>query len=452
MLIDECVNSVIIVDNKEKELIPLKEMFEKRDIHVDSFLYGTDHLRPFSRNRQLVFIDLLLNENPGQGNENISMLIDALNKLCSETFGLYGLIVWTKHPEMLDDLKERISKAAFDDKVVQVLDDEEETPSQITIQPPLFILALNKNKYIRAGYDYSSLPQDIEDSLMQDSAAYFFFKWSASVEASKDKTVKGIFQLIRDYKKQETQLPYILYQLALNHTGSPFHHANVTVDAYKAFDELFYSDLMMLQRAESFPVFNPNIQNTLGNDYEYKLKLSALLNEHICVDVNAIPQEMIVPGNIYKVKDVNSPLNVKLDEKPHSANIKNADVTTIEHIAIELTPPCDFSQKYKKISRLVGGYVFDIPITRDPNGNIVKFSCTKTEKTYDLWPVALGDDKARCIVFDFRYLYSPSDADILNINKYEVWFRAKPKLFSDVLQKFSSHASRLGLSSLNLTK
>jgi hypothetical protein len=378
------------------------------------------------------------------------MLIDALSKLCPDSFGLYGLIVWTKHPEMINDLKERISKAAFGKIEDVTVDDEEEETTLKTIQPPLFVLALNKNKYIKAGYDYSSLPQDIEDALKQDLSAYFFFNWSASLQASKDKTVKGIYQLIRDYKKQEKQLPYILYQLALNQTGSPTYHDRITVDAYKAFDELFFSDLMTLQRNESEPVFNPNIQNTLGDDYEYRLKLSALLNEQICIDLTSITQDLIVPGNVYRVKDANSPLRVKIDEKPHTTNLKNVAVGKFEYIAIELTPPCDFSQRNKRLSRLVGGYILEIPIVKE-NKKYVKYSCCGGEKTYELCPVTVGDDKVRCMVFDFRYLYSPSDVDLLDPAKYKVWFRTKPKLFSDILQKFSSHASRLGLSSVNLT-
>ena len=90
-------------------------------------------------------------------------------------------------------------------------------------------------------------------------------------------------------------------------------------------------------------------------------------------------------------------------------------------------------------------------ILKDENGKYIKYTCHNADKTYELWPVSINDDKARCVVFDFRYLYSPIEVDILNPLKYEAWFRAKPKLFSDILQKFSSHASRLGISSINLT-
>lgn len=450
MLIDECVSRVIIVDNKKDELAPLKKVFEQRDIQVDSFLYGEDELRTFYRNRQLIFIDLLLNENLGQDVENMSMLIKTLNKLCSDTFGLYGLIVWTKHPKLLEGLKERISKAAFNKNDAQV-DDEEEENTVLTIQPPLFILALNKNKYIKAGYDYSSLPQDIEDALKQDAAAYFFFKWNAYVQASKDKAVKGIYQLMQDYQKQEKHLPYLLYTLALNHTGAHNHHTNVTLDAYKAFDELLQSELAMQQCSETVPLFSEENLKPL-EDVEEMQKISAKLNERMFIDTSSISQDLIVPGNCYKIKDETSPLIVDV-MKDYAAQIAKINMSVITYFAIELTPPCDFSQDKKVSSRLVGGFAFEIPLGTKENSTKAKFTVGKMEgRSYDLYPITIGNEKVLCLIFDFRYLMTVKETVLKNKDAYEIWFRAKPKLFADVLQKFSSHAARLGLSNIDLVK
>lgn len=60
------------------------------------------------------------------------------------------------------------------------------------------------------------------------------------------------------------------------------------------------------------------------------------------------------------------------------------------------------------------------------------------------------NDSDKCILFDFRYLYTPKTEDLRDKTKYKVLFRAKPKLFADILQKFSSHAARLGLSDITL--
>lgn len=449
MLIDEFVNSVIIVDNKDDEMKDLVKVFVQRDIRVDSFLYGEEDLKSFRRNRQLIFIDLLLNENPGQAVENMSMLINTLHELCSDSFGLYGLIVWTKHPEMLEDLKKRISKAAFHDKSQSAIDEDQEE-TDLTIQPPLFILALNKNKYIKAG-SYSSLPQDIEDALKQDTAAYFFFKWNAYVQASKDKAVKGIYQLMQDYQEQEKHLPYILYTLALNHTGTHNHHSNETIDAYKAFDELLQSELAMQQCSETVSLFSDENLKPL-EDVEEMQKISAKLNERIFIDTSSISQDLIVPGNCYKIKNPASTLKVDvLKDYANQIDTINNIKTKISYFAIELTPPCDFSQEKKVSSRLVGGFAFEIPLGTKDNSTKPKFKIGKMEgRSYCLHPITIGNEKVLCLIIDFRYLITVKDTELKDKDEYEIWFRAKPKLFADILQKFSSHAARLGLSNVDL--
>ena len=126
MLFEDFVQSAIVVDNIDSEMTPLASMLVERDIRVDSFVYGKDDLKTFHRNRQLIFIDLMLNENAGQQSENISLVINALSKLCAEDFGLYGLVVWTKHPKEVKELMDGISKAAFQTSKEDADDDEEE--------------------------------------------------------------------------------------------------------------------------------------------------------------------------------------------------------------------------------------------------------------------------------------------------------------------------------------
>ena len=456
MLFDEFVNSAIVVDNVESELKPLVGLLRKKDIRVDSFLYGKNRIKTFHRNRQLIFIDMILNEDSRMDAENMSMVIDTLHKLCADDFGLYGLVVWTKHPEKIGDLKARISKAAFtkENATGTNADDEEET-TQVKIIPPLFILALNKNKYIKAGYDYSSLPQDLDVALKKDKSACFFVKWSMSVMLAKDDAVKGIYNMVDNYCEQSARIPFLLYKLALNHTGAPSCHSNITVDAYKAFDELLYSELAIQQKNVVAPQFSKVTSNPFGEDAGVLQTISAKLNERICIDSSSLPTKVVVPGNVYLLKDTKSPLKIDIGDGFCKNILEKVDVKTIKYVAIELTPPCDFSQLKKIYSRLVGGIVFDIPLGINSKKKKLNFKIDHKElgdKTYALYPITIGDDKVRCIFFDFRYLQTISEIKLKNAKKFELWFRAKPKFFADVLQKFSSHAARLGLSNIDLAK
>lgn len=142
---------------------------------------------------------------------------------------------------------------------------------------------------------------------------------------------------------------------------------------------------------------------------------------------------------ISEKRDYNS-LKIDLKEK----YLKKINKENVRFIGIELTPPCDFSNK-KINSRMVGGLICDVPLNHNGMMENINFG----EKCYSV-NVILWDNINKLIIFDFRYLYTPKTEDLKNANKYKVIFRAKPKLFADILQKFSSHAARLGLSSITL--
>ena len=67
--------------------------------------------------------------------ENISKIRQILKHICSDTFGSYGLVLWTKHIEDLDIFKDKISIDARNKTYVT----------------PLFIIGLDKVNYKKNG-------------------------------------------------------------------------------------------------------------------------------------------------------------------------------------------------------------------------------------------------------------------------------------------------------------
>ena len=116
-MLENCINSAIIIDDKEDEIVDLMNVLTANGIYVEFHEYkgdfhvaGEGHLK----NRNLIFMDLMLNDNCAQYRENISIVISVLAKLTNGPhFGLYGLIVWTKHDEFIKDLKESLSKVSL---------------------------------------------------------------------------------------------------------------------------------------------------------------------------------------------------------------------------------------------------------------------------------------------------------------------------------------------------
>ena len=454
MNIENMLDRVVVVDNREDEIIDLVNKLRKFDISVDMLVVGDDYneLPVFTRNRQLVFIDLMLDENEDHTVTNISRVIQILNHIVGTGFGPYGLVVWTKHTDKYDQLLTRFTSVASNSANTlqgQKVDNDEEVIVDINLNnPPLFIIDIDKIQFKSTGeWDFSSLMSILNQKLQESNASYFFLRWlSVTRQASQD-TISNIYNLTSDYKSKEEEISHILYKLAINHTGINHLYPGLTSDTYKAFNDIIHPKINALTSSEILPDYSKvNTSFKLQNEDS----ILAQLNSILFIDEVGIDQNEIVPGNVYQIMDANLPLIVKTEErvklqkkKPQSDKMEGYRDYDCIPIAIELTPPCDFSNK-KISSRLVGGYMMNYFLNENSNKKL-----NSNDKTYILPPVIIpGDNDIKYVVFDFRHLYTPSDEQLKDPALFKVLFRANHSLFSDVLQKFSSHAARLGLNGL----
>lgn len=485
-LLDDYIKSAVVVDDKPDEATPLIKALEEKDIFVKSIEYkdGQTHLG-IKKHKDILFFDLMLNDNSNQLKSNISTIVKMLSCLPAVSMGAYGMVIWTKHTEHVDRLKKGISeacKAKESEDIENTYDDEEELISVCISNPPLYIVSLDKDKYMYGTNGYQSLAADLETELNKDAAACFQTNWLYSVENAQSYILSKICGMADSYEKQNTQIPYLLYILAKNQTGlkDTSDYPCLTADAYKAFDELLYSELYVQQKNIDLPLF----QNDLScqfEDTEKRQTISAQLNTQLFLDTTALAQEKVIPGNIYFVKDEKSPLvipdnfadELKKEEiqncekkKQHNEKQRKSPnyleeelkpyIPNCYNIAIELTPPCDFSQGKQKVARLVGGYIFDIPLGCDIKKKTLfkekKFlPANSSAKEYTIGPI-MFKGKVSYAILDFTYFITEQIDEITKGEHYEICLRAKPKLFSDMLQKFSSHAARLGIASIDLLK
>lgn len=395
--------------------------------------------------------------------------------------------MWTSHCEYVEELKEALSKAAMIPTTCECSDEEEVLIESHLENPPLFVIGLGKSKYNLGNgvYKYDSLKEDLEQALSENKSAYFFVQWNASIERAKNHIANEFYQLGKDYEQRDKRLIYLLLELAKNHTGlqNASDYPYLTADAYKAFDELLYSKLYAEQKEATLPLFEEEMTSPFEK-IEEKQTIAAILNSMFFIDDIGLSTKDIVPGNIYRVKKDNSPLitnrkasvelleaetkksnKIKMDNekrrknRPANPQLKEEIEPFIPEcwdVAIELTPPCDYSQGNRKMARLVGGYIFDIPMGKSSEAStksrIVEDGClpkSDSAKEYTIGPIML-ENKVRYMVFDYTYLVTVSIETLKDTECYEVCYRAKPKLFAHILQRFSSHAARLGLSNIDL--
>lgn len=453
MGIEEMLDRVIVIDNLKEEMEDLVERLRKLDIAVDAPDYTEDYaqLPVYRHNHQLIFMDLMLDEDVSHLPTNISRVIRILNHIAGQGFGPYGLVLWTKHLDKLNQVLKRFESATTAVPAVethQIEEDEVVVEDEPLTNPPVFVIGIDKVQFKATGvWDFSNVIPIINAELQKSNASYFFLRWlSATRQASQD-TITSIYNLTSSYKNKEKEIGHLLFLLATNHTGINHTYPGLTADTYKAFSDIIHPKINAITGSELLPDYSKVDTSFKFEDEDTVL---AQLNTILFIDGVGIDQNEIVPGNVYQVMDTNLPLIVSEVEraklqrkKPKSEKLEGYRDYDCIPIAIELTPPCDFSNK-KISSRLVGGYMMNYHLNENSNKKI-----SSSDKTYVLPPVILpGENIIKYVIFDFRHLYTPSDEQLKDPNQFKVLFRANHSLFSDVLQKFSSHAARLGLNGL----
>lgn len=452
--IEHMLDGVIIIDNIKSEVEGLIELLRGYDISVDAPDYtdNYDQMPVYTRNRQLVFMDLMLDEDLGHLATNISRIIRLLNHIVGDNFGPYGLVLWTKHLDKMTQVLERLDVAArlYGKEAHGTKAEDDEIVIDISLSnPPVFVIGIDKMQFNSSGtWDFSKLIPILNQEIQGNNASYFFLRWlSVTRQASKD-TISSIYGLTRSYENKEAEISYLLYKLALNQTGISHYYPGLTSDAYKAFSDVMHPKINVLVGHDMLP----NLQDVKqAYSQDDQLPILSRLNSILFIDNIGIDQNEIMPGNVYEVKDVNSPVVVKQEERVELKKIKSPNSKELIKykdyecvpIAMELTPPCDFSHK-KVLSRVIGGYIIDISANAASSKKL-----DLGGKGYLMPPIMIpGDNNPKYIIFDFRHLYSPKDEQLKDPSQYKVLFRANHSLFSDVLQKFSSHAARLGLNGL----
>jgi uncharacterized secreted protein with C-terminal beta-propeller domain len=91
-MITEFVNNVIIIDDKQEEVNDLISVLKRQDIVSLSFT--PDELKnvKFKKNRQLLFLDLSLDDSK-KIVENIALVRKLLKDVLDTNFGTYGIVL-----------------------------------------------------------------------------------------------------------------------------------------------------------------------------------------------------------------------------------------------------------------------------------------------------------------------------------------------------------------------
>lgn len=422
LMLKEFITSALIIDDNHKEVDELKRLLEENDIWTKHYTpLDLDNISNPINNRKIIFLDLSLDDGVDI-TSNIAKIRKYFSNLLGTNFGSYGIVLWTKHSDEFCLFKEKIYKTGN------------------KYAPPLFVISMDKTKYLREN-SFDNLLEDLEQELMQDVSSSFFIEWNKSVKSGADQTIKSLYSLFETPDEKDMYFESILYSLATNYVGIP---QNIKDD----YNEFLQKDLIKsLMDTLQFEISNSYNQvdnlfkrreriifNEDENSNKIKIKSFSKLNSILLLDSQNITQEYPLPGNIY-IKKKSTRKDIK-----HFKSIFN-DTEIDQIVVFDITPPCDFSnQKKGGYARIVQGVILDY------NKKILK-KC-EGQRFYKIDPISISD-KPKMIILDFYRFNTISESTLSRRKQYEIIMRAKNSLFADILQKLSSHTARIGISILD---
>ncbi len=439
--IASAIDSVLVVDDKFEEVQQLIDELSKKSIQSRYINPAEiEHLNVKCGNT-LIVLDFELIEG-AKHKDNIAEIRKVLSKVTSN-LKVYGIAFWSKHSE--DNFDDDHSKKLFDEIKIRI---DSDIADKSLANPPLYYVSIvDKLQYLNGDHEWSAFFDNFKTSLATSKTAMYYFRWSYLMKDSVYDTFGKINEILAEYKysDRDQMFAFLLYQLSRVHigyeendTGKLANHsframAGMLEDAVKEkadsiqdcqiledysddFTAKSISDLDIVVKIEKGKIKNNLfLINTIGR-----------LNAIYAFDFKAeYAKTHFMPGNIYK-------------QPEGFVSCLDADFDDQIKVLIEITPPCDFAQGKCSQPKFLEGTFCEIEKAKSKNA----------AKFYNYLHPVFYLDKSYYFILDFNTMY------IGNIDNVEENFvcRSNDGLFADILQKYSSHISRLGVSFINHIK
>lgn len=432
---------VVIIDDSIEEAMPLMNVLSRHCIPFTYFDGNKDNLpeKPVD-NVRIIFLDIQLQGMEGIQNDKtkLSALLNVIKKVIGDKPDLYIIIAWTKHDELIDEVKKGLSSK------------------------PLSTLTLEKRECKKENseeFDINIINKKLLEKIKEFGAFRFFLEWENIVHESAGKTVNEISSITTLDDRWNQNINDILRMLAEAYAGQQADK-NFDLNAMLAINNLLLD------------IIENRIQNTKNNESSF------INNQNVnLTDINRIKGELnrrllianeqnnfVIPGNVYEdseqmkiydlcdkdsvlelfAKSKGSKKEDIIDEnkkiKKEFKNeyneffkkLRNEIKKKTQNIFIEVSPYCDYAQKKWKFYRILPGVIWP-----EQYGNMIK----KADYIYKT-PLFLINGQLCFFVFDIRYLSSIT-FDSLN-NKTSL-YRFRKELVVDIQSKIAGHINRPGI-------
>lgn len=440
---------VVVVDDEPSEATPILRALSSDGISAAYFTGDVDELpaedKPLSGVR-LIFLDARLQGDGARANISAN-LVAVIQRILSPNNGPYGIILWTKHPEDLEDFQNRI----FASNVVA---------------PPLFIKLLKKASFQDEdnNFDIGALRGQLADQVSDLHSFRVLFKWEEEAGFSISEVTSSLYSDLVEKdtdigttsKKTVDRLNKTLRKLAAAELGQGLNKDNFCEGVFKALTPIFYDRI-----ASKSPSGLDDCSKLLYRASSSKDRaIDGKLNTRIHLDFSS--DRKLSPGSMYiydekrrgfpKYDDFRFLLKEeanalpKDEDKIELAKKKRNDLFEAlkkesKLIAVEVSPDCDYAQNKIQFARFVCGI-----LTTDEQKKLLDLRSPALWSKENFWfeegwPSA-GDPKYQCIVLNLRFVVT---LPIGSVSKFRKIVRLRDQLCGDLRNELAEFMARPGI-------
>lgn len=362
----------------------------------------------------------------------LDLLNNALNKDCSP----YGVVLWSREPDKSRFGNNGNIESAFDYITAQFNGDAFDAP------PPLFVIDIEKKKFVDGNIKYSQLIKKINSELHGNKMAKLFSHWNKEVLNATAQTYKDIqrsaetlrtssqnsledeffnilkystYQHFGFSRKQSHEFANILSRYSFSYLSGQLYDKLRSHFALKKTFGIFDSpdDSIASQVKKDKNGINVPLRKILA-----ELDFCSLLDP-TCDDLAGV----CIPGLIHCAEDVAS----------------SPSAYSESTVYINITPPCDIAQSKEDVTLYLSGKLFRATTYAEVYKKL-KHDDIKPERYYKTPTVKYREDNYIAFCFDLKNI----TRTLGKKKKFHPIFILKDSIFTNLMQKFGYYNSRLG--------
>jgi len=419
---------VVVIDDDINEATPLLDALYMNGIPVIYFTGQREGDKRLIKNPlygiRVVFLDLFLIPAVSNAESQISNGISVLQNIISTSNGMFLIIAWTKHSDLMKPLdpffKAKLKEAGFNTILLTLEKGSCQKPEPDEEGKPI--------------YDMDIISERVKEKLQEVRAFHLFMIWEDIIRKSSSRIVNDFSGFHEFDENWDRNMVDVFIKLAEGFSGKQLavlDDKEKTKSALFSFNSAFMDTLESEIReynTENVDISFPDVPTSIDNN------IIGRINTKLLLDMN---NNLTIPGNIYDYTGIETDIKkVKpsdlFDPKYYKENKKQIK-SEVEYIILEISPLCDYAQKKREICRILPGLL--IPSIygeqiRERTDYIYKSKLIKFE------------EKLCCLIFDFRFLAS-IEPDKLKDKSPK--FRLRYQLLVDIQSKLASHINRPGV-------